>query len=67
MDFRSHKMAQGGLTAPNNFRKIHSEKAQKSKYEHIVRTTAEIEEEERKMREQTQMEEDDAQDDWEDV
>jgi hypothetical protein len=37
-------MAMGGLTAVNNFRKIHSENAKKSKYASIVKTAEELEE-----------------------
>ncbi|CDW87144.1 UNKNOWN [Stylonychia lemnae] len=43
MDFRSHKMAKGGWTGVNNFRKIHSENAIKSKYESVVKTNEDLE------------------------
>jgi hypothetical protein len=42
MDFRSHRMALGGFTAVNNFRKIHSENAKKSKYESVVKTSEQL-------------------------
>ena len=45
MDFRSHRMALGGFTAMNNFRKIRSENAKKSKYESIVKTKEDLERE----------------------
>jgi hypothetical protein len=46
MDFRSHKMAKGGWTGVNNFRKIYSENSKKSKYASIVKTKEELELEE---------------------
>lgn len=45
MDFRSHRLAKGGWTAVNNFRKIHSETAKKSKYASVVKTAEDIERE----------------------
>ncbi len=45
MDFRSHKMALGGYTAMNNFRKIHSATAKQSKYATIVKTVEDLERE----------------------
>ena len=45
MDFRSHKMAKGGLAACNTFRKHISVNAEKTKYPTIVRTAEEIENE----------------------
>ena len=42
MDFRSFRMANGGLAACNVFRKHRSEHAIKSKYTSIVRTAEEI-------------------------
>jgi len=46
MDFRSHKMAKGGWTGVNNFRKIHSKNAIKSKFESIVKTNEMLEDDE---------------------
>ena len=43
LDFRSHKMIGGGLTSANNFRKMYSANAKKSKYTPVVRLPEEIE------------------------
>lgn len=51
MDFRSHKMAKGGWTGMYNFRKIHSESAQKSKYPTVVKTKEDLEREEQEQSE----------------
>lgn len=56
MDFRSHKMANGGLAAINTFRKLHSENAKKSKYASIVRTAEEIEAEAKRPKDQDMQE-----------
>ena len=45
-DFRSHKMANGGLAAIGVFRKHRSANAEKTKYPTIVRTAEQIAEEE---------------------
>ena len=45
MDFRSHKIINGGLAAINTFRKLHNDKCKKSKYVNIVKTAEELEEE----------------------
>ena len=42
MDFRSHKLAEGGYAAVNSFRKTRGDNKPKQKYEHTVRTTEEI-------------------------
>ena len=46
MDFRSHKMAKGGLACVNTFRKANSVNAIKSKYTSVVRTAEQIADEE---------------------
>lgn len=46
LDFRSHKMAASGFASIGNFRKIMSTRAKQSKYQTIVKTTAELEAEE---------------------
>ncbi len=61
MDFRSHRMAKGGWTAVNTFRKIHSENAKQSKYISVVKTAEELEAEARNA--EARMEEDSESDD----
>ena len=46
IDFRSHKMIGGGLTAANNFRKMYSAKAKKSKYTAVLTTPEQLRAEE---------------------
>ena len=48
LDFRSHKMIGGGLTGANNFRKMYSANAKKSKYAAVIRTPEMIAADERK-------------------
>lgn len=53
-------MAMGGYTGMYNFRKIHSEKAEKSPYVAIVKTADEIEAERQAALNQEEMEEDES-------
>ena len=43
IDYRADKMAGAGFASANNFRKILSTKAKKSKYETIIKTPEEVE------------------------
>lgn len=56
MDFRSHKMVDGGFACVGTFRKNRSSNSIKSKYVSIVRTAEEIQEDEERERQAMQIE-----------